>query len=269
MSSDHHDTNGRWGYGDGAEVKMSEGQWLVPFKGRNDSLATTQNFLWQSGNVYIMDNHRAAMWCWLQQVPSDERVILVHVDEHFDTLYSQIVVWLSHLPDLRDLSIDNYLELTYPLGNQSIPLIRWDNYLSLFLERYPQQLTEAIFITHGVGDEPRFTPMRHILSKDVPSNLAFHLKDHVRAIVNIDLDYFFCDNERDQRQVMFSEEYISAVFRVIRAHMDAGRVACLTLCMTPDEAYTGGWAQAEKLCERVCEILGIDFALPADAPGAQ
>lgn len=247
------------------DVKLSADQWLVPFKGRNDSLATEQNFLWQSGNVYIMDNHRAAMWCWLQQVPKDEKVTLVHLDEHFDTLYSQMDEWLSHLPDLRNLSIEGYLGLTYPVGNRALPLIRWDNYLSLFLERYPQQVSGAIFITHCQGDEPKFPYVLHKRPEEVPSNLAFHLKGEGRAIINVDLDYFFCDNERDQRQLMFSDDYISAVFRVIRGHMEAGRVACLTLCLTPDEGYTGGWASAEKLCARVCEILGVDFALPPDA----
>ena len=45
---------------------MSE--WLVPFKGRNRSLSFDQNFLWRKDNIFIMDNHRAALWCWLQHM---------------------------------------------------------------------------------------------------------------------------------------------------------------------------------------------------------
>lgn len=245
---------------------MSATQWVVPFKGRNVSLATKQNFLWQTGNVYIMDNHRAAMWCWLQEVSSDEIVLLLHIDEHFDTLYSRMEEWRCHLPELRGLSIDQYLALTFPNGDRTLPLIQWDNYLSLFLELYRQQLRRAIFITHNEGDRPQFESALHPRPEDVPGNLAFYLDHPERAIVNIDLDYFFCDDDQNRRRLMFSDDYISSVFRSIRAHMDAGRVACLTLCLTPDEGYTGGWAQAEALCARACAILGIEFELPDDAP---
>ncbi|MBG6311023.1 UPF0489 family protein [Pseudomonas aeruginosa] len=243
-------------------------QWIVPFKGRNTSLATKQNFLWKSGNVYIMDNHRAAMWCWLQEVRADETVFLLHIDEHFDTLNSRMEVWRRHLPELRGLSIDQYLALTFPDGDRTFPLIQWDNYLSLFLERYRQQLRRAIFITHNIGDRPQFEGALHPRPEDVPSNLGFYLNHPERVIVNVDLDYFFCDDDQDQRRLMFSDDYISAVFRSIRAHMDTGNVACLTLCLTPDEDYTGGWDQAEALCARACAILGIEFVLPKDVPKA-
>lgn len=245
---------------------MSSTQWVVPFKGRNVSLAKNQNFLWKSENVYIMDNHRAAMWCWLQEVPSDETVSLLHIDEHFDTLYSRMEEWLHHLPELRALSIDQYLALTFPDGDRPLTLIRWDNYLSLFLERYRQQLQRVIFITHNEGDRPQFKGAFYPQPKNVPGSMGFYLTSPERTIVNVDLDYFFCDDDRGQRRLMFSDDYISAIFQSIRTHMDAGRVACLTICLTPDEDYTGGWAQAEALCARVCAILGIEFALPDNVP---
>ena len=43
-------------------------EWLVPFKGRNTSGIYEQNFLWRDGAVYVMDNHRAALWCWIQHL---------------------------------------------------------------------------------------------------------------------------------------------------------------------------------------------------------
>lgn len=247
---------------------MDSAQWVVSFKGRNDSLATAQNFLWQSGNVYIMDNHRAAMWCWLQEVPSDENVLLLHIDEHFDTLSSPMAQWIPHLPELRGLNIDDYLALTFPGRDGTLPLIRWDNYLSLFLERYGKQLRRAIFITHNEGEKPQFEGAFHPTPEKVPANMGFYLDHPARAIINVDLDYFFCNDGQDKRRMMFSDDYISSIFGSIRAHMDAGKVACLTLCLTPDENYTGGWAQAEELCARVCAMLGIEFVLPHEAAKA-
>lgn len=47
----------------------------------------------------------------------------------------------------------------------------------------------------------------------------------MKWIVNVDLDYFFCADEVGNPQLMFSDEYIQAVFQVIRAHQDAGGIA--------------------------------------------
>jgi len=209
------------------------------------------------------------MWCWLQEVQSVESVSLLHIDEHFDTLYSRMEEWLPRLPELRGLSIDQYLALTFPDGDRTLPLIQWDNYLSLYLERYGEQVKRAIFVTHNEGDKPKFKGALHPRPEDVPGNLSFYLDHPERAIINVDLDYFFCDDDQDRRRPMFSDDYISAVFRSIRKHMDAGHVACLTLCLTPDEGYTGGWAQAEALCARACTILGIEFVLPDEAAKAR
>jgi hypothetical protein len=49
-------------------MTMSRGKWLVPFRGRNASKVYNQNFLWRYESVYVMDNHRAAMWCWLRHI---------------------------------------------------------------------------------------------------------------------------------------------------------------------------------------------------------
>ena len=61
------------------------GEWLVPFKGRNDSGACDLNFLWRSGSLYVMDNHRAASWCWLQHSGPEGNANVVHIDAHYDT----------------------------------------------------------------------------------------------------------------------------------------------------------------------------------------
>lgn len=78
--------------------EASGGEWLVPFRGRNYSGAFTQNFLWKRQNVYVMDNHRAALWCWLQHIDPKQRYSLFHVDQHYDTLASRMTTWLDNLP---------------------------------------------------------------------------------------------------------------------------------------------------------------------------
>jgi hypothetical protein len=238
-------------------------QWLVPFKGRNHSGSVIQNFLWREGNVWIMDNHRAAMWCWLQDVPHCTPVRLLHIDEHYDTLYSRMGEWLAALPALSNLTIEKYLALEYQTEFGPVPLVRWDTYLSIFLERYGGQVREAIFATQGVGDKPRFSNATYPPPNELPENIAYWLaQGEEQWIVNIDLDYFFC-NQNGTRKRMYSNDYINAIFVAIRDARAAGRVASLTICLTPDEGYTGGWPQAEALCAEACEILGVTFSLPS------
>lgn len=59
-------------------------EFLVPFKGRNQTSMFGVNVLWRERNVYIMDNHRCALWCWLQEIPGEDRLSVFHVDAHYD-----------------------------------------------------------------------------------------------------------------------------------------------------------------------------------------
>lgn len=238
--------------------------WHVPFKGRRHSGATAQNFLWGGNGTYVMDNHRAAMWCWVREMSTTEHVGLLHIDEHYDTLYANIQSELATLPSLSRISIDGYLALTASESDGGHPLIRWDNYLSLFLERYSARVPRAVFITHDVGDKPRHANVQYPKPQSVPENMDYWLRASPdRWIINVDLDYFFCD-QGGVRRPMFSEQYVDTVFRAIADCYKSGRVACLTLCLSPDEGYSGSWEQAEILCGRACELLDIPFVLPVE-----
>jgi virulence-associated protein VapD len=133
------------------------GEWLVPFRGRNDSGVYNQNFLWRCGSVYVMDNHRAAMWCWLQHVDPDQPHSLFHMDRHYDCLPSP--EWLENCPeDIRRLSINEYLNFDYALSDfghgERAQLFRWDNYLSIYLARYGNSISPLVMYTHGDGTSP-------------------------------------------------------------------------------------------------------------------
>ena len=59
------------------------------------------------GSVYAMDNHRAAMWCWLRQLIRASH-ILFHMDRHYDCL--RMDEWLENCPeDIRRRASMNIL----------------------------------------------------------------------------------------------------------------------------------------------------------------
>ena len=42
-------------------------------------------FLWNENNIYIMSNHRLALWCWLQDKKTfNKEYSLIHIDKHTD-----------------------------------------------------------------------------------------------------------------------------------------------------------------------------------------
>lgn len=242
--------------------------WHIPLLHRGVSGHCTQNFLWQNGPVYIMDNHRAAWWCWLQQhlVPS-QPINLFHIDRHTDTLTSNLPSWKKSLPpQMRDVSLQDYLNYRSQLNGSEGVTIRWDNYLSLFFEYEQANLGSIFFATHGEGDAPNLPTgsWRDISPWELPANFDFHVSRGNNWIVNVDLDYFFCDMDDGSCQRFLARDYVQALFLGIKKHLANGRIKVLTICLTPDEnGFSGGWASAETLCSEICQHLGIqDFQLP-------
>ena len=74
------------------------------------------------------------------------------------------------------------------------------------------------------------------------------------------MDYFFYSSNLEKYTLFQSEQYIEQLFSSIKKHLDDGKIACLTLCLSPE--CCGGWEAAEALCAKVVEVMGIDFVLP-------
>lgn len=239
---------------------MTQWEWIVPFKGRNQSGAYDQNFLCRSGNIYVMDNHRAALWCCLQQVNLRQPHSLIHIDRHTDTLQSQMDEWIANLPTWA-AGIDQHLGKNYYCGGLNCPVIRWDNYLSIYLHEFGSNLTTLRFLTHDEGDAPNHDDTVCSPMWDLPKNISYWLsKEEAPWIVNIDLDYFFCDADGHPVR-MVSDEYLEKVFAELKGALDRGIVGVVTLCLTPD-SFTPGWDATEELAARVLAVLGAEFQLP-------
>jgi hypothetical protein len=245
---------------------MAEGgEWLVRFRGRKASGMFEQNFVWRHGNIYVMDNHRAAMWCWMQHVEPRKPHALFHIDRHPDTLQSRMNEWLANLPRSWNISIEEYLTQTYVLegAGHALPVFSWDNYLSIYLALFGENITSCYFATHRDGDNPNHERAMHVDVWDVPFNLNYWLGGGVSPwIVNIDLDYFFCDGENDRAQRMLADVYIDQCMDVVGQKMQDGTIAVTTIALTPVERLTGGWEPSEALAARVLACLGIEFRLP-------
>jgi hypothetical protein len=248
-------------------------EWLVPFRGREYSGHYRQNFLWRHENIYVMDNHRAALWCWLQHVDPNKDHCLFHLDRHYDTLTSRLDEWIRNLPaSWKTFSVDQYLKCSYMqeggFDGSPVKLFSWDNYLSIYLDRFGGSIGQPIFATHDDGDKPNHPCVTHVPLWDIPDNFDYWLDSdlHSRSrgkpwIVNVDLDYFFWNADRPK--LMVSTAYLKTLFSKIRKKLDDKTIAVLTIATTPDENFTGGWGPSSALAEKVLKILGIEFKIPA------
>jgi hypothetical protein len=245
-------------------------EWIVPFKGRNSTGVYRQNFLWRSDNVFVMDNHRAAAWCWSQCVDPSSDHALVHIDRHWDALSSQLDTWLFLLSNGIPGSIDDYLAIAQDLDfGGKAPLFRWDNYLSIYLALTGQKVTKSFFATHGDGDRPNHSPMVELSSTELLACLPGAISDlRVPIIMNVDLDYFFGpglegDGEDEMAIRILDNAYVDRVTAEIAALDQAGRLPVITIALTATNDLTAGWGPAEELAMRMCAALGHSFALPS------
>ena len=209
-----------------------------------------------------MDNHGAALWCWLQHIDNVSKYELLHIDQHYDCLSSQIEAWLEALPpSLEKLTFEEYRHLSHLSlnGINNIPIVRFDNYLSIFLKRYSSNINTCAFATHRKGDQPRWDNKTEITDFQLVSYVSHYLNEG-NWIVNVDLDYFFYKNYYDEYRRLHSDEYVEELFDNIARIYKDGRIAVITLCLSPETC--GGWKPAENLARLICGTLGLQFQLP-------
>jgi len=241
--------------------------WLIPLKEKGHSGCCIQNFLWKKNNIYIMDNHRAALWCWFQHIDKKEKINFLHIDQHTDTLQCNINKLIEKCPDdLSSLSLQEYLSYIFEKDTESsinpldVLLFRWDTYGSIFLGKFKSLIDNCIFITFE-GDEPNFDNIlkpSEELHQTVVNNIDNFIEQSEHSwIVNIDLDYFF--DESNQFEKRFSDEYIEKLFITIKKHLQNDNILCFTLALSPE--FCGSWEASEKLLANIVKILEIDFSL--------
>lgn len=244
-------------------IPMNE---LIPLENKGSSMMWTVNFLFEEGNIYFSDNHRTALWCWMQHLKHSDSVAVFHIDRHFDTIrLSQEQT--NNFPGSFNLgNITNYLDLTVALGNEIYPLITWDNYLSFFIsDKSTQSNINCIYLaTHGDGDYPENPHEHHIQEigyQKLITKLAGAFEDHEKTIVNIDLDYFFIDDPATPGKYIQSMNdcYIENLFKTVKIGLNENKILCLTICLSPD--CCGGWQEAEHALNIAKKELGINFTL--------
>lgn len=139
-------------------------------------------FLWKDDDlpIYVMDNHRLALWCWEQEYAkgSYSKVHLIHVDRHWDGKSCFNIP--SGIVPVQNMTISLYQNQKNSLGNNKLFL--WDNYIDYFKQKH-----SSINIKDFSNDNKSIRNWKSI--KNYFDNLAVNTDEFL--IINLDIDAFF------------------------------------------------------------------------------
>lgn len=226
-----------------------------------DSLHDKLNFVFNHENIYVIDNHLAASWCWMDSTDIEMKYNLFHIDRHYDLLHNPEAIKTQIIDpgvQLNTLTLDEYLALRQPMiGGQTSSLFRWDNYIGNLHLVYPELFGFKYFATHNEG-----TPLNGFIDKeyeikDLPENIDYWMSQQKNKwILNLDIDYFFASSDNGKYQ-MLTDEYIIELCKNI--NQAKKHIAVITICLSPE--CCGGWDVSIQKAKLISEQLGFQLPL--------
>lgn len=237
--------------------------------------------LWHNDKVYVMDNHRDAAWCWLQQCKDGESYNFMHIDRHYDMgdFYSEDD--LKFFKSNRNMNYSTYANLMQK--EERAKVMRWDNYIRLAYDLRPNWFRTNIFLTHRQGDvcETRRKNNMKIYELDTLFmysymyqyllNLSEFLDGVVKGsgdlkwIVNLDLDVFFYHFDERIHTQLFSDDYIVEIGKLLQRALN--KIQVLTIAISPDcligddmeEKWRNGFRTIELLADKFYPLWDFPF----------
>ena len=235
---------------------------IIEFKGRNHSGSTTLNYLSNHENIYIMDNHKMALWCWLQKIDTNCSYNVLHIDRHTDALHTNMPLWLSAIGSvefLKGLTALEYSELKWEAGINKDYVFLWGNYLSIFIELFSDCISVLQMVTNEERDVPDFSETIFTVSPvDFIKNIDNILSSKQdKWIINIDVDYFVVESGNGYLN-LFSDDFIDYLTECLYKLSKEGFVEIMTISLSPECA--GGWENSIQLANKICKKFGCNIS---------
>ena len=209
------------------------------------SICNHDVFLWRSDKVFVMDNHKSALWCWLQLCNAQKSYNFMHIDRHYDMQDFFCDEDLLPVKENPNLSYGEYSRLLRKDGKYQV--FRWDNYIIAGNELHRRWFHTNICISHKRGSwRPGWGHTPLSIREEEPINMSWCIQHYIYKpekdldgfkgndyrlpwIVNLDLDVFFTGDTKIQ---LFSDEYIRSFAELLQKSMK--RIAVLTIAISPE-----------------------------------
>jgi len=237
--------------------------------------------LWQNDMVYVMDNHRDAAWCWLQQCEDGESYNFMHIDRHYDMgdyYYDEDLEPVRNNPRMDYLEYANLIR-----KDGGCKTLRWDNYIRFTHDLRPNWFKTNVFLTQKDGDicvgwhenTMRLIELDALALYGYMHQYLLELSDHLEGvspedinwkwIVNIDLDMFFYHYDDNIHLKLYSDGYIREVAKLLQKAMD--KIQVLTIAISPDcligdgmkEKWYNGFRVLRIMAEEIVALQGFLF----------
>lgn len=253
---------------------------------KGEDRAFDQFFVWNTEKIYIMDNHRSALWCWLSEIKKSPQINLkiLHIDNHLDMSPRGLHCKCATSINFDKLGLEDYIKSQHnceQYGN--IEIFSYENFLRFFVQTYPKNINPLdVFVTqHHWEIKPNIDPsMTQNLEKYldkvkvsidcsqaarrlyIEDLISLFENDHFSSwIVDLDFDYFY--NEKTNE---LNFELAEQIIHKIKSWYDMDRIVALTIAWSPEflinresESTEFGLEQAKKLNLMLIEIFKLDF----------
>ncbi|MGZ4160816.1 MAG: peptide arginase family protein [Neobacillus sp.] len=223
-------------------------------KGRNQSHVSSLNYLSRQGNIFIMDNHLAAFWCWAKVLDPLQNYSLLHIDRHHDLSTAHVQHGFQQFKKInfRNITIQKALELKV----NSFQMLQWDNSLPLYQAFFPLVINSAEFVSDQ--DLPtayshcNITPIKKWIKETEDDWKKYIVTEYMPDIINLDIDVFF---KNDSYKEVLSENFLQRFIAIIHPLISNAKI--VTIALSPE--CCGGWDKSLAMCEKVTRLLNIKF----------
>lgn len=207
--------------------------------------------------IYFMDNHGAALWCWVQEKRSGIKYNLIHIDRHYDTRHGDGLVEekLKNINNssIEGLTIEEFLNRKITINTLSQNIMRYDDFLLLFIKKYKDNIDKVILANINSAGNPADDPsqtcndieIEKYESKEELFNSLEAISDLENLIVDIDLDYF-----TDGENLTFDKEEINQILDIVKSK----NIKCITIASSPNHTFSDK-SNASIFCRRVYEYI--------------
>ena len=247
------------------------------------SICSESIMLWQNKNIYVMDNHLSAAWCWLQTCDCQKKYNFMHIDRHYDLLDCFYDEDLESLRNNPHMPYDEFkgLKRSKDIGVQ-YDLFKWDNYIMATYVLQPDWFKSNIFITHKEGD--KYCCWGHELFSIIeicPLYMGSAINNYIGKpdkylsglenedyklpwIVNIDIDVFYTT----EHVQLYSDDYIRYIAQLINENMS--NIQILTIALSPDcvkgENMKEKWYNSFHILKIMAEEIDLlkEFPFPQE-----